>query len=127
MGPWVHGGWAITDGDHLGDAQFGAKTSEFFRANIQFPFFEYYLKGKGAGLPKAYVFETGTNVWRKYDSWPPAKAQAKTLYLRAGGKLSFKPPSEKDSADEYVSDPNKPVPYIGGQSVGMTREHMIEE
>src|SRR2546430_9736471 len=52
-------------GDHLCDVQFGAKTSEFFRTNIQFPFFEYYLKGKEASLPKAYLFETGTNVWRR--------------------------------------------------------------
>ena len=38
VGPWVHGGWARSDGDHLGDVQFDAKTSEFFRTNIQFPF-----------------------------------------------------------------------------------------
>ncbi len=46
-GPWVHGGWARTEGDRLGDVEFNAKTSEFFRKEIQFPFFEYYLKGKG--------------------------------------------------------------------------------
>src|SRR5215475_2746458 len=85
VGPWVHGGWARGDGDHLGDVQFGAKTSDFFRAKIQFPFFEYYLKGKGSPMPKAYVFETGTNVWRTYDAWPPAQAKARTLYLHAGG------------------------------------------
>src|ERR1700733_14902316 len=73
-GPWVHGGWARSNGDHLGDAQFNAKTGEFFRRNIQFPFFEYYLKGKGSQMPKAYVFETGTNVWRTYDTWPPSPA-----------------------------------------------------
>ena len=37
-GPWVHGGWARSDGDHLGDIQFNAKTAEYFRKNIQFPF-----------------------------------------------------------------------------------------
>src|SRR5882724_2242847 len=112
VGPWVHGGWSATDGDHLGDIQFAAKTSDFFRANIQFPFFEYYLKSRGTGLPKAYVFETGTNVWRKYDAWPPAQAQVKTLYLRAGGKLSFSPPGDNEGFDEYLSDPAHPVPFI---------------
>ena len=92
-GPWVHGGWARGDGTHLGDVQFGAKTSEYFRQNIQFPFFEHYLKGKGAAQPKAVVFETGTNVWRHFDEWPPKQATAKMLYFHAGGKLSFDPPT----------------------------------
>jgi putative CocE/NonD family hydrolase len=65
-GPWVHGGWARSDGSHLGDVQFNAKTSDYFRADIQFPFFEHYLKGTGRTFPKAVVFETGTNVWRRY-------------------------------------------------------------
>jgi uncharacterized protein len=67
---------------------------EYFRANIQFPFFEHYLKGKGAAQPKAVVFETGTNVWRSFDAWPPKLPQPKRLYFHAGGKLSFDPPSE---------------------------------
>ena len=112
-GPWVHGGWARSDGDHLGDAQFNSKTAEFFRKNIQFPFFEYYLKGKGAPMPKAYVFETGTNVWRTYPAWPPAQAKPKMLYLHAGGKLSFDPPAEREGSDEYISDPAHPVPFVG--------------
>ncbi len=127
VGPWVHGGWAGTDGDHLGDVQFAAKTSEFFRANIQFPFFEYYLKGKGSGLPKAYMFETGTNVWRKYDAWPPAQAQAKTLYFRAGGKLSLEPPAEKEGFDEYVSDPAHPVPFIDYISDSVPQRYMVDD
>jgi putative CocE/NonD family hydrolase len=127
IGPWVHGGWAITDGDHLGDVQFAAKTSEFFRANIQFPFFEYYLKGKGQTLPKAYVFETGTNVWRKYDSWPPAQAKPKTLYFHTNGKLSFDPPGENESFDEYVSDPAHPVPFIEYIATSVPQRYMVDD
>jgi putative CocE/NonD family hydrolase len=121
VGPWTHGGWARTDGDRLGDVTFHSKTSLFYRAEIEYPFFEYYLKGgdksnnKGGGgpLPKAYVFETGSNVWKRYDAWPPKSAAAKTLYFRAGGKLSFEPPTEKAGVDEYVSDPAHPVPFVG--------------
>jgi putative CocE/NonD family hydrolase len=127
VGPWVHGGWARTDGDHLGDVTFAAKTSEFFRAKIQFDFFEYYLKSKGDVLPKAYVFETGTNVWRKYDSWPPAQAHAKTLYLQAGGKLSFEPPSEPQGTDEYVSDPAHPVPFIDYMATAIPQRYMVDD
>jgi putative CocE/NonD family hydrolase len=127
VGPWVHGGWARTAGDHLGDAQFGAKTSEYFRAAIQFPFFEYYLKGKGTGLPKAWVFETGTNVWRKYDSWPPAQVRPRMLYLHAGGKLSFEPPSENEGQDEYVSDPAHPVPFVNYMATAVPQRYMTDD
>ncbi len=127
VGPWVHGGWGRNDGDHLGDVEFGAKTSLFYRANIEFPFFEYYLKGKGSALPKAYVFETGTNVWKKYDSWPPANAQAKTLYLHAGGKLSFDPPGASEGFDEYVSDPAHPVPFIDYIATDIPQRYMTDD
>ncbi len=129
MGPWFHGGWARSEGDALGNVRFGSKTAEFYRNEIEFPFFEYWLKGKGEpNLPEAFVFETGTNQWRREDAWPPRDAQPKAIYLRADGKLSFDPPSATGTAyDEYVSDPAKPVPYINGQAPGMTREHMVED
>jgi putative CocE/NonD family hydrolase len=126
-GPWVHGGWSRTDGDHLGDVQFAAKTSEFFRATVQFPFFEYYLKGKGSPPPKVLAFETGTNVWRKYDNWPPRNAAKKTLYLRAGGRLSFDPPGKDEGADEYVSNPAHPVPFIDYMTTAVPQRYMVDD
>ena len=126
-GPWVHGGWARGDGTHLGDVQFNAKTSEYFRTNIQFPFFEHYLKGSGAAQPKAEVFETGTNVWRSFDAWPPKAATAKTLYFHAGGKLSFDPPTEAKGMDEYVSDPNHPVPFVGYTTDTVPQRYMVDD
>ncbi|MGA3026280.1 MAG: CocE/NonD family hydrolase [Bryobacteraceae bacterium] len=130
MGPWYHGGWERSDGDRLGPVRFNAKTSEYFRESVEFPFFEYFLKGKGElNLPKAVVFETGANVWRAYDAWPPKNAEPRTLYLHANGRLSFDPPAagEPSAFDEYVSDPNKPVPFISEQASGMTREYMVED
>jgi putative CocE/NonD family hydrolase len=127
VGPWVHGGWAITDGDHLGDVQFAARTSDFFRANIQLPFFEYYLKGKSTAIPKAYVFETGTNVWRKYDAWPPTQAKTRALYFHSGGKLSLEPPSATEGLDEYVSDPAHPVPFVNYISTSVPQRYMVDD
>jgi uncharacterized protein len=126
-GPWPHGGWARSDGDCLGDVQFGAKTAEFFRTKIQFPFFEHYLKAKGDDLPNAYVFETGTNVWRTYDAWPPLAAKPRLLYLRGGGKLSFDPPGESEGMDEYVSDPARPVPFIAYTSDTVPQRYMVDD
>jgi putative CocE/NonD family hydrolase len=129
MGPWFHGGWAASDGESLGRVQFGSKTSVFYREQIEFPFFCRHLKDKeDPKLPEAYMFETGANQWRKFDVWPPATVAKKALYFHAGGKLSFDAPKAADAAyDEYVSNPAKPVPYIGGQAAGMTREHMVDD
>ena len=129
IGPWVHGGWARQDGDRLGHVSFAAKTSEYFRDKIQFPFFEQYLKGKAdAKLPEAYVFETGTNVWRKYQAWPPKSTRLKTLYFGANGKLSFDAPPQvavDADFDEYVSDPAKPVPFVAYTTLGVPQEYMV--
>ena len=129
IGPWVHGGWGRYDGDHLGRVEFAANTGDYYRSNILFPFFEQYLKGNGdAKLPKAYVFETGTNVWRKYSAWPPKNAEPKTLYFHANGGLSFDPPAaESSSFDEYGSDPAKPVPFVNYVTRSVPQEYMVSE
>ena len=135
VGPWTHGGWARNDGDRLGDVTFNSKTSLFYRAQIEFTFFQYYLKGGdqsnnksgGVPLPKAYVFETGSNVWKKYDAWPPKSAVVKTLYFRAGGKLSFDPPTEKTGVDEYVSDPAHPVPFVSYTTDTVPQRYMDDD
>jgi hypothetical protein len=112
-GPWVHGGWASGTGESLGDILFGSETADFYRKTIEAPFFAHYLKDTAwTPLPKAYVFETGSDVWKKYDAWPPKQAVAKTIYFHAGGGLSWSAPQEKASVDMYVSDPVHPVPYV---------------
>ena len=129
MGPWVHGGWSRGDGDALGTVKFGAKTGPFYREQIELPFFAHYLKDRpDPKLPEAYVFETGTNQWRRLDAWPPKQAVIRALYLAAGGRLTWTAPSGPAAAyDEYVSDPARPVPYINNIAIAMTREHMIDD
>jgi putative CocE/NonD family hydrolase len=128
IGPWTHGGWSRTDGDRLGDVTFNAKTSLFYRSQIELPFFEHYLKDKPSpALPKAYVFETGTNVWKTYEAWPPKQAATKTLYFHAGGKLSFDAPAEKAGVDEYVSDPAHPVPFVGYPTDTVPQRYMADD
>lgn len=126
-GPWVHGGWSRNDGSRLGDISFNSQTAVYFRAKIQFPFFEYYLKGKGTPLPRAIVFETGANVWHNEDAWPPQNATPKTLYFHADGKLSFEPPAESSGVDEYVSDPNHPVPFVGYVTDAVPQRYMVDD
>jgi uncharacterized protein len=128
VGPWVHGGWGRYDGEHLGRAEFDANTGDFYRKNILFPFFEQHLKGASdAKLPKAYVFETGTNVWRRYSEWPPKNADSRTLYFQAKGGLSFDPPGDDSPFDEYVSDPAKPVPFVNYAALNVPQEYMVSD
>jgi uncharacterized protein len=129
MGPWSHSGWARGDGDRLGNISFGIKTGVYFREQIQFPFFMQHLKDKPANLPEAYMYLTGINEWRRHTEWPPKDVKPLTLYFQAGGRMSAGAPPEngRDGFDEYVSDPNRPVPYLGYIVSGMTSDYMTED
>ncbi|CAN5498485.1 CocE/NonD family hydrolase [soil metagenome] len=129
MGPWVHGGWARGDGDSLGPVSFKAKTAEYYREKVELPFFEFHLKGLGENtLPKAaLMFETGTNVWKKFDTWPPKEAKKVTYSFGAGQALTLAKPAAGESFDEYVSDPMKPVPYIEKMSPTMENDYMTAD
>jgi putative CocE/NonD family hydrolase len=130
MGPWSHGAWGRLDGASLGNVKFDARTAEYFRKNILFPFFEQHLKGiANKNASEVYAFETGTNVWRNYSTWPPRPAQTRTLYLGENGTLSWQRPASNSGAafDEYVSDPKKPVPYIDYVKTGVPKEYMVSD
>jgi putative CocE/NonD family hydrolase len=129
MGPWAHGAWSSGPADHLGNVNFAAKTGEYYREQIELPFLKKFLKeDEKADLPEAHVFETGTNQWRKYDTWPPKNTKELTLHFHPGGRLAIEPPQGgADAFDEYISDPAKPVPCIPNIAVGMSREHMLDD
>jgi putative CocE/NonD family hydrolase len=125
MGPWPHGGWSRLDGDRLGNLDFGSKTGEFYREHIELPFFIEHLKNKAPKepMPKAWLFETGRNEWVRFAKWPPAEAAERSLYLDAGGRLTFDVP-KATAFDEYTSDPDRPVPVIGTIGEGMPSNYM---
>ena len=120
LGPWAHGGWAGT-GDVLGAIRFGSDTGTWFRHHVLIPFLDSHLKTGAAPADIAPVtaFQTGSNEWQRLPAWPPVAGTAcaagcapapTKLYLQAGGSLSFDQPTAA-GADEYVSDPAKPIPY----------------
>ncbi len=129
MGPWQHGGWNRVDGDRLGGVVFESKTSLLYREQIERPFFAHFLKdATDPVLPEAYVFETGANQWRTFNAWPPRDVQEKTMYLKAGGGLSFDAPADQAASfGEFISDPAKPVPFTEAVNIGMTREYMTDD
>ena len=138
MGPWSHGSWGALDGARIGNVSFSAPTAEQYRKEMLFPFFEKYLRGDDEAparpgpkpapeMAKATVFETGTNVWRRYPAWPPQQAQTRTLYFQAGGRLGFDAPKAAAGApfDEYQSDPARPVPFVPYAALNVPAEFVV--
>ena len=128
MGPWFHGGWAGRQGDSIGPVYLGAGTGAYYRAQIERPWFAYYLHGTGDGdFPDAWMYEVVGERWHTFDSWPPPEAEPRNLYLHPGGRLSFEAPTASGS-DSYVSDPAHPIPYIARPVDGTRwRQWMVED
>ncbi|MBU0472579.1 MAG: CocE/NonD family hydrolase [Bacteroidetes bacterium] len=112
MGPWSHGGWARGDGSTFGDDKFNSNTSEYYQNNLELKFFQYYLKEKGdSNFPEASIFETGTNKWNNFSEWPPKNSELVDYYLCGNGKIIDSKAKSSINFTEYISDPQKPVPY----------------
>jgi putative CocE/NonD family hydrolase len=117
IGPWRHGG-GNSNGSSLGAIKFDGDTGRWFRMNVLRPFLDAHLKDGApkADIAAATVFETGVNMWRRYEKWPQSCAKgcpfpSQKLYLNEGSGLSFGAPSQTTGFDEYISDPAKPVGY----------------
>ncbi|MEI7584127.1 CocE/NonD family hydrolase [Runella sp.] len=130
MGPWTHGAWSRPEWTEFGPLNFGSNTSKYFQEELELKFFNYYLKDKGEWkAAEATMFNTGTNEWKTFDAWPPKNKEAKELHFQANGKLSWEETvtEDKDSFDEYVSDPAKPVPYTDGIFARRNNQYVIED
>ncbi len=129
MGPWSHGQWGSRDGTSMGNIKFGANTAIWYQNNIEIPFFNYYLKGKGdlPNIAEANIFMSGANEWKKFDQWPPKETQPRDIYFEANGALSWIRPGKQNSFTEYISDPAHPVPYTEDVHFGRTREYMTDD
>ncbi len=130
VGPWPHGGWAGGPGNRYGDIPWGTNTGETYRDEIEFPFFDYYLKDHGAPPDwKARVFCTGSNRWLSFASWPPSDLKSETLYLGANGSLKGESATagEDRESDSYVSDPAHPVPYSPFKGIERDSRYMIAD
>ena len=121
MGPWFHGGWAFGTGRKLGPIDFGSDASSYFRDEIEFPFFDHYLRDSATQAPpKATMFETGANKWMTFSEWPPNALTSVRYYLSDGKALSTTKPTV-GGKDSFVSDPASPTPYLADQEQARQR------
>ena len=116
LGPWHHGQVGAA-ASALGPLEFGSDTAAWFRKSVLIPFLDQHLKDHAprANIARVTAFESGTNQWRRLDSWPLACAakcpsNLTPLHLAPGGRLVFSAPAAQ-AFDSYVSDPAKPVTY----------------
>jgi putative CocE/NonD family hydrolase len=121
MGPWAHG---ISSDGKVGDLNFG-KESLIDLRGLQTKWFDYWLKGDKTGAdtwPAFRIFVMGRNKWRNEPQWPLKRTEYTPYYFHSegaantaegNGKLSTAKPDAEPS-DEFVYDPNDPVPTAGG-------------
>ena len=121
MGPWGHG---ISQDGKVGDLDFGKESVVNLR-EIQTKWFDYWLKGEQTGVdtwPAFRIFVMGSNQWRDEQQWPLERTKYTPYYFHSegsantvggNGKLTMAKPSE-EPCDEFVYDPNDPVPTPGG-------------
>jgi putative CocE/NonD family hydrolase len=130
VGPWKHGGMSRTTGDSLGKVSFEnneGSPSQYYQENVELAAAMHFLKDTAYSLdlPEALMFNTGENMWRKFNSWPPKNTKNETLFFGDEKTLSNMPPTE--NVYSYVSDPVHPVPYTAETTVKMTPTYMVED
>jgi predicted acyl esterase len=126
VGVWPHNN-ALNGQTNAGDEDFGADAAWGIEKvnEITKRWFDLHLKGIDGGLGSeapVQLFVMGSNDWRDFDSWPPAAVKWQPWYVdcaeRANGSagtgtLTTSMTHERDS-DQFIFDPNDPVPTRGG-------------
>ena len=130
FGPWDHGRWSDTSvRNKVGNYYFGDSISLKYQRDIETRFFTHFLKGEGsknAGLPEAYVYDSGKKTWNEFSSWPPKNLVKRSMYLGENQELLTEKPQEKTI--RFLSDLKKPVPYSEDiKTVFTPRKYMTDD
>ena len=129
MGSWLHGDLTMSDASS-GEVDLGPEAPiDYNEARLRW--FDRWLKKMRTGVdddPPVRIFVMGGGDgrkngegrldhggrWRDEREWPLSRAHTTSLYLQPDGSLGPEPSKGKDSSTTYHSDPNDPVPTIGG-------------
>lgn len=125
VGPWPHGSQFHST---VGDINYGftADSAGSRLHQFQIAFYDKYLRGKDAALPRVRYFVMGPNQWRTAEEWPLARTRWQRFYLHSRGNANSaagegsidrdEPGSE--TPDVFVYNPLRPVPTVGGPLIG---------
>jgi uncharacterized protein len=122
IGAWGHGSTQKT-----GDIDFGP-TAHVDESALKLRWYDSRLKGIDNGVdrePPVKLFLMGRNTWVLENEYPLARTQYRPMYFAGGGKantdkgdgrLTWDKPGGSSPADRFRSDPNDPVPSVGGNN-----------
>jgi uncharacterized protein len=125
MGPWGH---AVNTTRKLGEIDFGPDALIDLDAYV-LAFLDEHVRGivpEPAPEP-VRIFVMGAGQWRDEATWPPASAGTHVFHLAGDGRansrfgdgrLQAEPPVADQVPDEWVHDPDRPVPFITGEGSG---------
>lgn len=123
IGPWAH----AAGRRRVGDLDFGAEAALDIR-QLQKEWFDYWLQDKDTQVedwPAYRIFVMGENKWRSESEWPLKRTVFTPFYLSSDGnaadvngdgKLGLDRPESQ--TEQFVFDPNDPVPTTGGNNLG---------
>ena len=115
IAPWIHNSM-FSDGLH-GQLRFD-NTAEIYRQQEK-RFFDHWLRRIDNGEPEAPAityYQMGSNEWRTTRTWPPSGVRDVSFYLHSDGSLSLELPASEADPVIFKSDPDNPVPTVGGQN-----------
>jgi putative CocE/NonD family hydrolase len=125
MGPWGH---AVNTTRKLGEIDFGPDALIDLDA-YTLAFLDEHVRGiapEPAPAP-VRIFVMGAGQWRDEATWPPASAGPHVFHLASDGRansrfgdgrLQAEPAADGGPPDEWVHDPDRPVPFITGEGSG---------
>ena len=138
-GPWHHGGWRSRSVSSIAGAWFGEASGEYYLDDIEYPFYRYYLEGKGEKPARVNVLPSGetmrsrmeglpsTSFWEAYSTWPPENASPTRIYLSGTDSLNMSGQSPDVGFRTFTSDPSNPVPYMDVKSSGRDYGYMAAD
>ncbi|MEC9309404.1 MAG: CocE/NonD family hydrolase [Chloroflexota bacterium] len=128
VGPWAHiRPFTEPNTGGAGDIDFGEAAAIELHEHLR-RWFDHWLKDEDTGYldePSVNIFVMGENQWRQEDEWPLARTHYTKFYLHGdtpansktgGGYLSTAPPDD-EKPDDYIYDPENPVPTKGGNTL----------
>ena len=134
MGPWIHG----QQGNYShGQVSFGNDAAIPDPLAWRMEWYDHWIKGDKTDVGKNDPYKTNVRIfvmgtgdghmtedsllshggfWRNENEWPLKRTSYTPYYFHADGSASVKKPTQKNSSTDFVSDPDNPVPAIGGNT-----------